>query len=303
MLSLATVATAAVPERSVRVTSQGSVRQMRAPRQHDASAPAQIPMTKEAPANAIEVPFKHDLGKNGTEVKNYTAINVNNDNRKWQYGTVNGYAACMVPNADNVDANDDWLITVPIHLPAGSYVLSFELGMMGSGATGVSMGASIGKAPSVEGLTSQIIAPTTYTKKEMTLYEYGVTIDEEGYYYVGFHCTTTKAQKGTLKLTNVGMKAGTVAPPVDPPAAGQLSWTLAPKGELKATVTYVAPTKTVSGADLTEISKVLITSRWEVDKFEYTDVKPGQTITQDVEMYAGINNRFTAVAYVGETAG
>lgn len=303
LLSLATVATAAVPERSVHVTSQGALRQMRAPRQHDAATPAQIPMTKEAPANAVEVPFTHDLGKNGTEVKNYTAINVNNDNRKWQYGTVNGYAACMVPNADNVDANDDWLITVPIHLPAGSYVLSFELGMMGSGATGVSMGASIGKAPSVEGLTSQIIAPTTYTKKEMTLYEYGVTIDEEGYYYVGFHCTTTKAQKGTLKLTNVGMKAGTVAPPVDPPAAGQLSWTLAPKGELKATVTYVAPTKTVSGADLTEISKVLITSRWEVDKFEYTDVEPGQTITQDVEMYAGINNRFTAVAYVGETAG
>lgn len=302
-MSLASVATAAVPERTTRVTSQGALRQMRAPRQQMTAAPAQIPVTREAPANAVEVPFTHDLGKGGTEVKNYTDINVNNDNRKWQYGKVSGYAACMVPNADNVDANDDWLITVPIHLPAGNYVLSFEIGMMGSGAISVSLDASIGKTPTVEGMATQVVAPLTHTQTGFQKYEYGVSIDEEGYYYVGFHCTTTKAQKGTLKLANVGMKAGTVAPPADPPAAGQLSWTLAPRGELKATVTYVAPTKTVSGADLTEISKVLITSRWDVDKFEYTDVQPGQTITREVEMYAGINNRFTAVAYVGDTPG
>ena len=303
LMSLASVATAAVPERTVRVTSQGALRQMRAPRQQMTAAPAQIPVTREAPANAVEVPFTHDLGKGGTEVKNYTDINVNNDNRKWQYGKVSGYAACMVPNADNVDANDDWLITVPIHLPAGNYVLSFEIGMMGSGAISVSLDASIGKTPTVEGMATQVVALLTHTQTGFQKYEYGVSIDEEGYYYVGFHCTTTKAQKGTLKLANVGMRAGTVAPPADPPAAGQLSWTLAPRGELKATVTYVAPTKTVSGADLTEISKVLITSRWDVDKFEYTDVQPGQTITREVEMYAGINNRFTAVAYVGDTPG
>ena len=123
LLSLVSVATAAVPERTTHVTSQGAVRQMRAPRQQVTAAQAQIPVAKEVPANTVEVPFTHDLGKGGTEVKNYTSINVNGDNRKWQYGTVNGYAACMVPNADNVDANDDWLITVPIHLPAGRYVL------------------------------------------------------------------------------------------------------------------------------------------------------------------------------------
>ena len=93
LLSLASVATAAVPERTTHVTSQGAIRQMRAPRQHMATAPAQIPVAKEAPANTVEVPFTHDLGKGGTEVKNYTSINVNGDNRKWQYGTVNGYAA------------------------------------------------------------------------------------------------------------------------------------------------------------------------------------------------------------------
>lgn len=263
----------------------------------------------EAPANAIEVPFTHGLGKdsNFPNLKTeYTAINANNDNRKWQFGTVTGYGACMVPNADNITENDDWLITVPIHMPAGDYVVSFELGMMGSGATGVRMDVKLGTAPTVEGMTTVVVPPTVYTEKNMTKYEYNLNISEEGYYYVGFHCTTEKATKGTLKLTNVGVRSGSVevVEPVDPPAAGELTWVLAPKGELKADITYIAPTKTKSGADLTEITKVLITSRWEVDKFEFTDVKPGQKIEiKDVEMYAGINNRFTAVAYVGETAG
>lgn len=263
----------------------------------------------EAPANAIEVPFTHGLGKdsNFPNLKTeYTAINANNDNRKWQFGSVPGYGACMVPNAADVTENDDWLITVPVHMPAGDYVVSFELGMMGSGATGVRMDVKLGTAPTVEGMTTEVVPPTVYTEKNMTKYEYNLNISEEGYYYVGFHCTTEKATKGTLKLTNVGVRSGSVevVEPVDPPAAGTLTWELAPKGELKANIKYVAPTKTKSGADLKEITKVLITSRWEVDKFEYTDVKPGQTIEiNDVEMYAGINNRFTAVAYVGETAG
>ena len=68
-------------------------------------------------------------------------------------------------------------------------------------------------------------------------------------------------------------------------------------------MTYTAPTKTVTGADLKSISKVELTSRWTVDKFEFTDVTPGQVIVQEVPMYQGINNRFTGVAYVGDVAG
>lgn len=276
--------------------------------QHAATARPAAParMAKEAPANAVEVPFTHNLGKNGPAiVANYTAINANNDSRNWKYYSVSGYAACMPPSDDGIDANDDWLITVPVHMPAGNYVLSYEVGMMGSGAQNVRMDVKLGTAPTVEGMIAEIVPPTTYDVKAMTKHEYNCAIPEEGYYYIGFHCTTPKASKGTLKLTNVGLREGTVEPPVtvDPPAAGTLTWTLAPKGELKATVTYTAPTKTKSGADLTEITKVELTSRWGVDKFTYENVTPGQVITEEVEMYAGFNNRFTAVAYTGNVAG
>lgn len=299
-------ASATPPAERSTTSSNGIVKQFVPAQRHHQRQPApQRRAPGEAPANTVEVPFTHDLGKGGTEVKNYTAIDVNEDARTWKYGTVNGYAACMLPNATDIDKNDDWLITMPVHMMPGDYVLSFEVGMMGSGPLAVEFDAWLFSAPTIDGKLAEISPTTRHTVKDYTKYEFNCAIATEGYYYFGVHCTTAKADKGTMKLTNLGVRAGSVTPPVkvDPPAAGTLTYELAPKGELKATVTYVAPTKTQSGADLEEITKVIITSRWEVDKFEYENVTPGQTIVREVEMYAGINNRFTAVAYSGETAG
>lgn len=275
-----------------------------------AKAPQTVPTGIEAiPTNAIDVPFVHGLGKNSQDVetvKKYTVIDGNNDGRTWKVAAMTDYTACMLPNVADINEADDWLITVPVYMPAGDYIMSFECGYTGSGATGIKLEVKLGASPTVEGLTAEIAPPTVYTVKDKTKYEYNCNIPTDGYYYIGVHNITPKEIKGTVKLFSVGVRSGSVEPvePVDPPAAGTLTWELAPKGELKANIKYVAPTKTKSGADLKEITKVLITSRWEVDKFEYTDVKPGQTIEiNDVEMYAGINNRFTAVAYVGETAG
>lgn len=162
------IAGAANPDIRFASRTQGGLKEIN--RQHHAVTARTQPLkaarvAAEAPENAVEVPFTHDLGKAGTEVKNYTNINVNDDNRKWQYGTVSGYAACMVPNADNIDQNDDWLFTVPIHLVPGEYVVSFEVGMMGSGATAVEMNVALGTAPTVEAATSVICPATQYTEK------------------------------------------------------------------------------------------------------------------------------------------
>lgn len=303
-LAAAIGASASTPPARATGTTTGAVKQITA-KERRASTPYKA--LGEAPANTVEVPFTHGLGKDGlADIKNkYVAINANGDGREWKYGAVNGYAACMPPNEDDIDNNDDWLITVPVHITPGDYVLSFEVGMMGSGALGVTFDAWLFSEPTLEGKLAEIAPSTRHTEKDFTPYEFNCAIPEEGYYYFGVHCTTAKADKGTMKLADLGVRQGSTQPPVvvDPPVAGTLTYELAPKGELKATVTYTAPTKTQSGADLESISKVLLTSRWEVDKYEYTDVEPGQTIVQEVEMYAGFNNRFTAVAYVGETAG
>lgn len=306
-MSLATALSVSAQMPTLRATASthGSTKQINIMGHKDFQRPTMRKTVGEAPANTAEVPFTHDLGKGGTEVKNYTAIDANGDGRTWKFGSVNGYAACMPPNTADIDASDDWLITVPVHMTPGDYTLSFEVGMMGSGAVAVEFEAWLFSSPDLDGKLAEIAPTTRHTIKDLTPYEFTCAIPEEGYYYFGIHCTTAKADKGTMKLTNLGVKAGAATPPVkvDPPAAGILTYELAPKGELKATVTYVAPTKTKSGADLESISKVELTSRWNVDKFTFTDVQPGQTITQEVEMYAGINNRFSATAYVDETAG
>lgn len=78
---------AQAPQRSVAVTGTG-LKQLNAVPHRTALAPqkaqtVQAPplFAAEAPANAVEVPFTHDMGKAGTEIKNYTAINVNAANR------------------------------------------------------------------------------------------------------------------------------------------------------------------------------------------------------------------------------
>ena len=263
----------------------------------------------EKPANAIEAPFSHDLGKNSDVVdivKQYTFIDANNDSRSWKIATMNSYSACMPPKDEGVEESDDWLVSVPVHMTAGDYIVSFDLGYMGSGATGVRLGVNIGTAPTVEGMTTEIVPPTVFGTRDQTKYQYNCKITEEGYYYIGVHNTTTKAMNGTVRLFNLSVESGSVEPsvPTDPPAAGTLTWTLAPKGELKADLTYTAPTKTKAGEELTEITKVEITSRWGEDVFTYDNVKPGETIeVKDVAMNAGSNNCITAVAYTGETAG
>lgn len=259
----------------------------------------------EAPENAITAPFEHNLGKNSSDVdivKNYTFIDANDDGRSWKIASMSDYSACMAPNSADIEASDDWMISVPVYMTTGNYTVSVDLGYMGTGATGITAELKLGTAPTVEGMIAEIAPVTVYTAKDKTTYEYPCAIPNDGYYYIGLHNLTTKEQNGTVKFFNLGVKAGEVVK-IDPPAAGTLTWVLAPKGELKATVTYTAPVKTVSGDDLAEISKVVITSRWGVDSYTFDDVKPGQEIVVDVDMYAGINNRFTGVAYVGDVAG
>lgn len=124
------------------------------------------------PDNAIEVPFSHDLGKNSDAVdivKQYTFIDANNDERSWQIAKVNNYSACMPPKVEGVEASDDWMISVPVHMTPGDYVVAFDLGYMGSGATGVNVEVKLGTAPTVEGMTKEIVAPTFSLQKTRQL--------------------------------------------------------------------------------------------------------------------------------------
>ncbi len=252
------------------------------------------------PENTIEVPFSHTLGKN-TEVKDYTVIDGDGDGTEWKPGGFSDSSAIMTSKATN-DC-DDWLISVPVKLEAGKdYTLSFDSYMNFEKIEDL-MEVRLGSDVTPEAMTTELVPVFSikYNNKKAETKTQTFTVDATGAYYFGFHAVSKAGQGGVLRLSNFSVVESSTV--VEPAAAGTLSVEMASKGELAATVTYVAPTLTASGKPLEKISKVVLTTNWAY-KQEITDVQPGQTLTfQTTDIFNGPNNRFEAVAYVGETIG
>lgn len=249
-----------------------------------------------AEQEAINVPFTHSLGKNESDITNtYTVIDANHDERTWKPGGFTAYSVCMKPTTEI--SMDDWLISPPINLSANAeYTISLDLRQVLTPSHNDKLSVWIGNSPTVEGMT-QSLKEIEIAGKDWSTTEFTFTSGEAGVYYIGFHAETEANCSANIGICNFGM-TNEVPESVDPPAAGTLTYQVFPKGELKAHVVYTAPTLTVSGATLTKIDKVEIINRW-YEKFEYTDVNPGQTIELDVELFSGMsNNRLQATAYV-----
>lgn len=255
----------------------------------------------EAPTFYLTVPFMHTLGKNQPENENYLVVDANDDGKTWKLGGFSGYTPILTPAA-GFDANDDWLISPPIELEAGE---KYEMYYQAERATTTAgkterLEVKMGDAQTVEAMTRMVVEPYDITQRNLPVVKNIITVDSDGYYCFGFHAIGEAGKCASLKLFNFGVqKAGQT---VDPPAEGKLSYTLDPNGELKATVKYVAPTKSVSGAELASISKVEFKINYELVKTE-ENVVPGSTIEFEATLWHGANNKIEAIPYVDGTAG
>lgn len=265
-----------------------------------------------AESQAIDVPFTHKLVKNDANNSLWTFIDANADDRSWKIGFSTSYTSCMWPNADGVDSYNDWLFSPGINLKAGvEYTLATDLGYMGTASADPTIAVKIGSAATVEAMATDIM-PSFSITKTVTTQKKDFTVAADGVYYIGYWANGPKVGNVAIKLSNVSV---TVAEPevpvetIDPPAAGTIEYTVAPKGELKAHVVYTAPTLTKSGAKLEKIDKVTIINRW-YEKFEYTaqtlghEILPGEKIELDVDLFGGgTNDRLEGIAYVLNSKG
>lgn len=291
------------PQRSV----APSFKNLLAPQERSAWQPrsAKTPALRaaEAPANAVEVPFTHAVGKSQSDI--YPKFDRNGDGKGWSHMT--GYAACTGPAAAKAEVNDDWIISPPVHLYAGkSYTASFGEGVNTPNGTKTGVLALyMGSEQLPEAMGTELVAPHPITEKYNTntglpCKEAEFTVDADGYYYFGFHSTTTLEKTAITTLYNFSIiESGTK---VIPPAAGELSYELAPKGELKASVRYVAPKKDIEGNDLEAITKVEIKTNWVVSH-TFENVTPGQTIDFETELLHSPYNIIEAIAYIEDTPG
>lgn len=256
------------------------------------------PATRKAAA-AISVPFTHSLGKDEKTADTYTVIDANNDTKTWKAGGFTTYSVCMKPTATDVTAMDDWMISPAIALEAGvEYELSIDTRYVLSSGSLDKLDVMLGSDVTAASMT-QTIANIEAKSKDWVNSTAKFTVAASGSYHIGLHAVSDKATSGNLGVCNLSVTSSADTPgKVDPPAAGTLTYQVYPGGELKAHVVYTAPTKTVSGADLEKIAKVQIINRW-YEKFDYTDVTPGQVIELDVDLFSGsANNRLQATAYV-----
>lgn len=263
------------------------------------AAPQLAPRSAEAPATFYEVPFVHSLGKGEPDIiAGYVAFDSNADTKTWKVGSFTGYSVCMKPASGSMD---DWMISPAVHLvPGKTYELSVQMSSVLSSGTEECLSIAMGESQSVEAMTTPVVELATATQgKTLVDIVNTFSVETDGYYYFGFHALSEAAKSGNLKLSNFSIDDPSER--VDPPAAGSVAVQVAPKGELKASVTYTAPTTTLTGASLAAIDSVQVSVNYS-KVLTITGVNPGDVKVIDVPV-KNTYNVVEAVAFVKDTPG
>ena len=206
----------------------------------------------------------------------FTVIDANNDGLTW--GWNDSYDGSMRSEYSANNGNDDWLVTPPIHfLPGRQYIIKFNI-----------RNAATNWVNSFEVKYGEGDTPAQFTKTLQPTFEpkgddfetrtYYLTFDEEVTYRFGFHDNTAEANRYWLFLDDLSIEKGPLS--TSPAAVEDLEVTPAEQGKLKATVSFMLPTKTIDGKPLSKVDGVII-KRNGVKVATLGAGKPGQTITYE----------------------
>ncbi|MCM1369070.1 MAG: choice-of-anchor J domain-containing protein [Candidatus Amulumruptor caecigallinarius] len=255
------------------------------------SAPAQ---TNTVVIGSVVPPYTSDFAHNG--FSGWTVIDANDDYRAW---AISGGNACVTYNGSM--AMDDWLITPALKLEAGK---AYEI-MFSTWANNANYPERIevkyGMQPTPEGLNKELLAPTTLTVTEDNKLKVNKEIvpEQDGLYYIGFH-GISDANMFSLWLGDVTIEAAVLAEA--PGLASDLKVTPDPTGALKAEVSFKTPNTTLSGAELTSLTKVEVL-RGETVVKTYDNPTIGETISFTDELSKAGEVTYTVIGYNAAGAG
>ena len=213
-----------------------------------------ISITKDAPAEEVAttganvdvLPYSNTLGTED-EFAQFGVIDSNSDGKTWIFsadnGTYYGYSSA--------NAADDWLISPAIKLEAGKKY-HFAIDAKNNGYT-EKLEVLLGTEAKASALTQSVIPATEVTSKDFVTFENeAVEVAETGYYHFGIHAISDPDQF-RLMVANFLVEAG--AEPTAPAAVTDFAVAQTPD-VLEAIVSFKAPTKTVAGDDLTDLTKI-----------------------------------------------
>lgn len=191
----------------------------------------------------LEVPYTSDLTQESA-IDAFKVIDHNDDGSTWQWE--DGYGTSYVYNSDN--DGDDYLISPRIHLQGGKNYYMI-VNAVTSGYT-ERLEVLLGKEPTVEALTTQVMAPTDVTNFEDPgdIFEQIFSVPEDGVYHVALH-VMSDADMDHLTVNFISIEDG---PAPSSPAAPTFEVIPDAKGELAAEVKMTVPTLAYDGTPLNQ---------------------------------------------------
>ncbi len=223
----------------------------------------------------------------------FTIIDANGDDRTWAF---NGGEARVQYNISA--AMDDWMITPPIKLEAGK-LYEFEFDAKAYRATSPErIEVMMGQGNTVADMTKVLVEPTEITSTSGEHYLIRVVPETSGYYNFGFHGISDK-NMWYLYVDNISVSGAMNA---DIPAAvSDLTVEPGTNGDLYATISFVSPSKLLSGKDAKELTKIDVLMDGEV----IFNARPlvGTKITCPAVVEEAGTYNFSVVAYNENGAG
>lgn len=242
--------------------------------------------------SAYEVPASIRLSRND-EYDLCTVIDANNDGTTWDWLGCARYTGTKENNAD------DWLVTPAFHLKPGKfYNIDYEVSTSFGVLYPEIYGLSMGKEPTVEGLSKTIVerdtVEETYGNDKWVTRHQRVAVDEEGNFHFGFH---VMSDPGTHQLM-LGTIYVTEGPTYEAPdSVKNLRGKAGEEGALNATLTFTLPSTTANGQPLAALSKVEIYRGEDLAGTLTNGLQPGKETTfTDTKAVQGFND-YRVVCY------
>lgn len=219
--------------------------------------------------DAFEVPYTETFD-NESDFGVFTVVDANNDGSSWirqTDGTAQSYYSMK-------QAMDDWLITPPIHLTTEQlYRFSMSAKVMNGFPERLEVKAGRGRTP--EDMTLTVLPAAEYSDASYQTFTSRFGIEEEGDWYIGFHCITP-AEGYRMNIDWIKVEADLLTSA--PAASTDFTVTAGEKGELSATVSFTAPTKTISGETLSDIQQLKVYRGQKLVK-SFSKPQPGETLS------------------------
>ena len=152
--------------------------------------------------DTLEVPFTEHFTQASFNA-NWTITDANEDEETWEfvdyYGiddTANGRGAARYRYSPSERA-DDYLVSIPAALPAGDISISFYYSTVSEYST-ESFSVLLGSSPETSQMDTLAVFTDIASVDEWTFVPLNIRIENEGTYYLAFHCFSEADQMGLL---------------------------------------------------------------------------------------------------------